>query len=169
MFPPNAWRGERRGVWGRAAPITLVFALLHILFRRAIAKRAVRPTRVVLDPVLLDDHSRLRQAAKDLPVQAFVPQLIVEALDVAVLPGRPGLDVDRPDPLRLYPVAVLTALEVVLGEGLEPSRLAAYAPQTYVSAISPPEREWSGNMRIRALRFKKTLLKKIEPTRVDRF
>jgi hypothetical protein len=28
----------------------------------------------------------------------------------------------------------------VLGGGLEPPCLAAYAPQTYVSAISPPER-----------------------------
>src|ERR1700738_62863 len=28
----------------------------------------------------------------------------------------------------------------VLGGGLEPPRLPAYAPQTYVSAISPPER-----------------------------
>jgi hypothetical protein len=28
---------------------------------------------------------------------------------------------------------------MVLGGGLEPPRLAAYAPQTYVSAISPPE------------------------------
>ncbi len=30
-------------------------------------------------------------------------------------------------------------LLMVLGGGLEPPRLAAYAPQTYVSAISPPE------------------------------
>ncbi len=29
--------------------------------------------------------------------------------------------------------------EEVLGGGLEPPCLAAYAPQTYVSAISPPE------------------------------
>ena len=29
----------------------------------------------------------------------------------------------------------------VLGGGLEPPRLTAYAPQTYVSAIPPPERE----------------------------
>ena len=29
--------------------------------------------------------------------------------------------------------------EVVLGGGLEPPCLSAYAPQTYVSAISPPE------------------------------
>jgi hypothetical protein len=28
----------------------------------------------------------------------------------------------------------------VLGGGLEPPCLSAYAPQTYVSAISPPER-----------------------------
>ena len=27
----------------------------------------------------------------------------------------------------------------MLGGGLEPPRLSAYAPQTYVSAISPPE------------------------------
>src|SRR5712671_5741517 len=29
---------------------------------------------------------------------------------------------------------------VVLGAGLEPACLSAYAPQTYVSAIPPPER-----------------------------
>ena len=34
--------------------------------------------------------------------------------------------------------------EVVLGGGVEPPRLAAYAPQTYVSAISPPEHEDGG-------------------------
>jgi hypothetical protein len=32
------------------------------------------------------------------------------------------------------------ATEVVLGAGLEPACLSAYAPQTYVSAIPPPER-----------------------------
>src|SRR6476646_10689653 len=31
---------------------------------------------------------------------------------------------------------------VVLGAGLEPACLSAYAPQTYVSAIPPPERFW---------------------------
>ena len=35
-------------------------------------------------------------------------------------------------------------LNYVLGGGLEPPRLAAYAPQTYVSAISPPERYGGG-------------------------
>src|SRR6266576_4272458 len=31
---------------------------------------------------------------------------------------------------------------VVLGAGLEPACLSAYAPQTYVSAIPPPEQFW---------------------------
>jgi hypothetical protein len=34
----------------------------------------------------------------------------------------------------------------VLGGGLEPPCLSAYAPQTYVSAISPPERKWEGKV-----------------------
>lgn len=29
--------------------------------------------------------------------------------------------------------------KIVLGAGLEPASLSAYAPQTYVSAIPPPE------------------------------
>ena len=32
----------------------------------------------------------------------------------------------------------------MLGGGLEPPCLTAYAPQTYVSAISPPELFWKG-------------------------
>src|ERR1044072_895926 len=32
------------------------------------------------------------------------------------------------------------SFELVLGAGLEPACLSAYAPQTYVSAIPPPER-----------------------------
>ena len=34
----------------------------------------------------------------------------------------------------------------LLGGGLEPPRLTAYAPQTYVSAISPPERYGGGQL-----------------------
>src|SRR5262249_17842934 len=33
-------------------------------------------------------------------------------------------------------------VKIVLGAGLEPACLSAYAPQTYVSAIPPPERVW---------------------------
>ena len=35
--------------------------------------------------------------------------------------------------------------EIVLGAGLEPACLSAYAPQTYVSAIPPPERREGAN------------------------
>jgi hypothetical protein len=34
----------------------------------------------------------------------------------------------------------------VLGAGLEPACLSAYAPQTYVSAIPPPERLRAGKL-----------------------
>src|SRR5205807_1631967 len=37
--------------------------------------------------------------------------------------------------------------QLVLGGGLEPPCLAAYAPQTYVSAISPPERTFANLVR----------------------
>jgi hypothetical protein len=35
--------------------------------------------------------------------------------------------------------------EILLGAGLEPACLSAYAPQTYVSAIPPPERREGAN------------------------
>lgn len=38
----------------------------------------------------------------------------------------------------------MSEIEMVLGGGLEPPCLSAYAPQTYVSAISPPEQEGKG-------------------------
>jgi hypothetical protein len=38
--------------------------------------------------------------------------------------------------------------EIVLGAGLEPACLSAYAPQTYVSAIPPPELCAPQNFRI---------------------
>ena len=42
---------------------------------------------------------------------------------------------DKPFPIRR------AVQRLVLGGGLEPPCLAAYAPQTYVSAIPPPERQ----------------------------
>ncbi len=40
----------------------------------------------------------------------------------------------------------IKAQRVVLGAGLEPACLSAYAPQTYVSAIPPPERLRAGKL-----------------------
>src|SRR5208283_395860 len=48
----------------------------------------------------LDYHLDLLQRVEDFSVQAFIPQLSIEALAVPVLPGTPGLDVQglRPQP-----------------------------------------------------------------------
>ena len=61
------------------------------------------PGRVVVASPLFDDHLGLLQAVEDLAVEQLVPEARVEALDVAVLPGRARLDErslgsDRSDP-----------------------------------------------------------------------
>jgi hypothetical protein len=52
----------------------------------------VRPLRVVLHAPLLDHYLCLLQRVENFPVQAFIPQLSVEALAVAVLPRTSRLD-----------------------------------------------------------------------------
>src|SRR6266478_3983684 len=65
---------------------------------------------------------------------------------------KPPLLVSPHDPMRaitssiceLGPeLGISAGSAVVLGAGLEPACLSAYAPQTYVSAIPPPERFWN--------------------------
>ena len=60
--------------------------------RWPIAKRSMRPDGVVVIAPSLDQHLRLRQIVEDFPIQQLVPELTVEALVVAVLPRRAGLD-----------------------------------------------------------------------------
>ena len=55
----------------------------------------MRSDRVVVLAPLLDDDSGLLQAVEDLPVQAFIAQLAVEGLAVAVLPRTTWFDVKR--------------------------------------------------------------------------
>jgi hypothetical protein len=54
----------------------------------------MRAKMVILVAPSFKDDPRFEQAAEEFPVQALVPQLVVEALDVAVLPWAAGLDVD---------------------------------------------------------------------------
>src|SRR5664279_6626463 len=61
--------------------------------RGPVAQRRVRPLRVVVHPPLLNHHLGLLQRVEDFSVQAFIPQLAVEALAVPVLPRTPGFDV----------------------------------------------------------------------------
>ena len=48
----------------------------------------MRPFGVVKASPLFDQHLGFTQCVEDLAVQALVPELAVEALVVAVLPGR---------------------------------------------------------------------------------
>ena len=45
------------------------------------------PSRVVVDAPLLDDNLGFPEAVEDLAIQQFVPELAVEGLAVAILPG----------------------------------------------------------------------------------
>jgi len=63
--------------------------------RRPVAERAVWPLCVVPNPPLFDHNLCLLQRIKNLSVQAFVPQIPVEAFAVTVLPRTAGFDVHR--------------------------------------------------------------------------
>src|SRR4030095_5209980 len=76
-FPPNACRGKRRAVWGRAVPIKLVRQFLSVLVWCSISKRAVRALRVVFHAPGFQDDSGLKKRAEEFPVQALVTQLVV--------------------------------------------------------------------------------------------
>src|SRR5271155_5002348 len=67
----------------------------------------MRSPCVVFHPPLLDHDLCLLQRVKDLSIQAFIPQLPVEALAVTVLPRTARLDVQRsrshvPQPLPKF-------------------------------------------------------------------
>ena len=64
---------------------------------------AMRPDLVVVLPPDGDSRSGPVQRLKPVVVQAFVPEVAVEAFDVAVLHESAGLDQDVPDALALRP------------------------------------------------------------------
>ena len=64
---------------------------------------AVRPDLVVVLTPCLDGCLCLMQVLEPLLVQALVPELAVEALDVAVLHRSSGLNEDVPDAVSLRP------------------------------------------------------------------
>ena len=83
-FPPKACRGERRGVWGRAAPIKPVRPIFRVLVRGPVAKGAVRAALIVFDAPALQDNPRFVQIAEEFTVKAFIAQLVMKALNVSV-------------------------------------------------------------------------------------
>src|SRR5690606_10647540 len=73
--------------------------------RRLVAQRAVRAERVVVVSPATDQDFSFAHGVEDLPVEHLVAQLAIEALVVAVLPWRAGLDVERlhADPAKPFP------------------------------------------------------------------
>ena len=55
--------------------------------RRTVAKRRMWALCVVVDAPVLDDHLGLPEAVEDLAIEAFIPELAIEGLAVAVLLG----------------------------------------------------------------------------------
>jgi hypothetical protein len=65
----------------------------------------VRSDGIVVSSPGLDEHLCFTQRREDLAVEQFVPELGVQALAVAVLPGTAGFDVERFDNDFAQPVA----------------------------------------------------------------
>src|ERR1700712_5149984 len=87
-------RPKRDGWGGRRSWSGLRSRPQHDLWRgRHVAEGRVRPDSVVVPPPALDDDLGFLQRVEDFAVEQLVPELGVEALDVAVLPGRARRDV----------------------------------------------------------------------------
>src|SRR5271169_6707323 len=63
--------------------------------RRSVAERGVWSDGVVVDAPALCQHSDLFHRVEDLSIEELISELGVEALAVAVLPGRAGFDIQR--------------------------------------------------------------------------
>jgi hypothetical protein len=92
-----------RSLWARSPQQTGSFRYGHIR-SGSVAKRAVRTTLIVFETPALQDNACFAQVAEEFAVQAFIAQLIVKALNTAVLPGACWLDIERLDFLSLQPV-----------------------------------------------------------------
>jgi hypothetical protein len=63
----------------------------------------VRPTLVIIDPPCLDDRSDVIEIYKPVLVQAFVPELAVEALHETIIDRLARADELQPDSVRIRP------------------------------------------------------------------
>jgi len=71
---------------------------------RPVSQGAVRAVFIVFLSPFLKDRARLREAAEQLSVHAFVSQLVVKAFDICLFPWRSRFDVHRPDRVTFEPV-----------------------------------------------------------------
>jgi len=127
------------------------FSMPHISFhfpgrRRKwpVSQRRVRPGGVVVDAPPFSQQLPLLQRVNDLPVQELVPQLGVEALAIALLPGRAEFDIQRLgfgviQPFAQYPGHELGAIGAnVLSYPVLDHGLGKYFD--HISAVEPAPR-----------------------------
>ena len=91
--------------------------------RRYAAQATVRPDLVMVLAPDANGGSGLVQRLEPMLVQALVPELAVEALDVAVLHRPPGLDEDVPNAVGLCPGHEYCAGELRAVVGPHPQRV----------------------------------------------
>ncbi len=60
---------------------------------------------VVVGAPFLDDHTCLPEAVKDFAIEAFISELSVEGLTVAILPWRSGFNIEVPGAKPCQPFA----------------------------------------------------------------
>lgn len=56
----------------------------------------MRPDCIIFPTPFFNQYFRLLEGVKDFAIEQLVPQLAVEALDVAIFPGTARLDVQGP-------------------------------------------------------------------------
>jgi len=89
----------------------------------------VRALGVVMLAPLLDDELSFLERVEDLPVEQFIAEASIEALDVSVLPGWSWLDIGRPGGDGLDPLADRFGNELRAGVGSDVGRRVALDEQ----------------------------------------
>jgi len=73
--------------------------------RRSVAQRRVRPDSVEVDAPAFGQHTQFLHRVEDLSIQELIPQLRVEALAMAIFPGRTRFDIQRFRSPSIQPLA----------------------------------------------------------------
>jgi hypothetical protein len=76
------------------------------LVQEAPSNRSVRPNRIVVDVLLLDQNARFTEAIEQFAIKEWIAKLAAEALDIAVLDWPTWLDQDVTNPVGLRPCLI---------------------------------------------------------------
>lgn len=98
-----------------------------------IAQDARRANRIIRLPPALDHHLRFPERVEEFSVEQFVPQLPIEALDVAVLPRASWLDVQR---LHRHPAEPYCRTALAVNSGPLSDWMSSDTPRWTKSAAS---------------------------------